>query len=177
MGNIRCLNCRNEITTISGMECPHCKVQLSHVKIAFLSYLGPEDSLAGYQRSYKLVLFKSIFELLKAGQAISVSRVAEVFRKYYLDRKSAGLPADKDADKRISDIEQSDLRDIWLLISMNPYAAISKHGFLKIKGDGLNGMLVLQKGIDTLTDEETVICERYGDKYIVNPAKHSHHRR
>lgn len=154
MGNIRCLNCRNEITTISGMECPHCKVQLSHVKIAFLSYLGPEDSLAGYQRSYKLVLFKSIFELLKAGQAISVSRVAEVFRKYYLDRKSAGLSADKDADKRISDIEQSDLRDIWLLISMNPYAAISKHGFLKIKGDGLNGMLVLQKGIDTLTDEE-----------------------
>lgn len=154
MGNIRCLNCRSEITTISGMECPHCKAQLSHVKIAFLSYLGPEDSLAGYQRSYKLVLFKSIFELLKAGQTISVSRVSEVFRKYYLDRKSAGLPADKEADKRISEIEQSDLRDIWLLISMNPFAAISKHGFLKVKGDGLNGMLVLQKGIDTLTNKE-----------------------
>lgn len=154
MGNIRCLNCRSEITTISGMECPHCKAQLSHVKIAFLSYLGPEDSLAGYQRSYKLVLFKSIFELLKAGQAISVARVSEVFRKYYLDRKAAGLPADKEADKRISDIEQSDLRDIWLLISMNPFAAISKHGFLKVKGDGLNGVLVLQKGIDTLTTKE-----------------------
>lgn len=154
MGNIRCLNCRSEITTISGMECPHCKAQLSHVKIAFLSYLGPEDSLAGYQRSYKLVLFKAIFELLKAGQTISVSRVSEVFRKYYIDRKTAGLPADKDADKRISDIEQSDLRDIWLLISMNPYAAISKHGFLKIKGDGLNGVLLLQKGIDTLTIKE-----------------------
>ena len=154
MGNIRCLNCRSEITTISGMECPHCKAQLSHVKIAFLSYLGPEDSLAGYQRSYKLVLFKSIFELLKAGQAISVSRVSEVFRKYYLDRKSAGLPTDKEADKRISEIEQSDLRDIWLLISMNPFAAISKHGFLKVKGDGLNGVMVLQKGIDTLTNEE-----------------------
>lgn len=154
MGNIRCLNCRGEITTISGMECPHCKAQLSHVKIAFLSYLGPEDSLAGYQRSYKLVLFKSIFELLKAGQAISVARVSEVFRKYYLDRKAAGLPADKEADKRISEIEQSDLRDIWLLISMNPFAAISKHGFLKVKGDGLNGVLVLQKGIDTLTTKE-----------------------
>lgn len=154
MGNIRCLNCRSEITTISGMECPHCKAQLSHVKIAFLSYLGPEDSLAGYQRSYKLVLFKAIFELLKAGQAMSISRVSEVFRKYYFDRKSAGLPADKEADKRISEIEQSDLRDIWLLISMNPFAAISKHGFLKVKGDGLNGMLVLQKGIDNLTNKE-----------------------
>ena len=138
MGNIRCLNCRNEITTISGMECPHCRAQLSHVKIAFLSYLGPEDSLAGYQRSYKLVLFKSIFELIRAGQAITVSRVAEVFRQYYLDRKQAGLPADKEADIRISNVEKSDLRDIWLLINMNPYAAISKHGFLKVKGDGLN---------------------------------------
>jgi len=154
MGNIRCLNCRNEITTISGMECPHCRAQLSHVKIAFLSYLGPEDSLAGYQRSYKLVLFKSIFELIRAGQAITVSRVAEVFRQYYLDRKQAGLPADKEADIRISNVENSDLRDIWLLINMNPYAAISKHGFLKVKGDGLNGTFVLQKGIDTLTSKE-----------------------
>ena len=154
MGNIKCLNCRNEITTISGMECPHCRVPLSHVKIAFLSYLGPEDSLAGYQRSYKLVLFKAIFELLKSGQTISVSRVSELFRNYYLDRKKAGLPADKDADIRITNVEKSDLHDIWLLINMNPYAAISKHGFLKVRGDGLNGTFVLQKGIDELSAEE-----------------------
>lgn len=154
MGNIKCLNCRNEITTISGMECPHCRAQLSHVKIAFLSYLGPEDSLAGYQRSYKLVLYKAIFELLKAGQTISVSRVAEAFRQYYLDRKQAGLRADKDADIRIANVENSDLRDIWLLINMNPYAAIAKHGFMKVKGDGLNGIFILQKGIDTLTSIE-----------------------
>ena len=83
MGNIRCLNCNKEIVTISGMECPHCRAQLSHVKIAFLSYLGPEDSLAGYQRSYKLVLLKSIFELVRAGQTISVARVSEAFRQYY----------------------------------------------------------------------------------------------
>lgn len=154
MGNIRCLNCNKEITTISGMECPHCRAQLSHVKIAFLSYLGPEDSLAGYQRSYKLVLLKSIFELVRAGQPISVARVSEAFRQYYLDRKKAGLPADKDADLRIAQVEKSDLRDIWLLINMNPFAAISKHGFLKAKGDGLNGMFVLQKGIDDLPAKE-----------------------
>ena len=154
MGNIRCLNCNKEITTISGMECPHCRAQLSHVKIAFLSYLGPEDSLAGYQRSYKLVLLKSIFELVRAGQPISVARVSEAFRQYYLDRKKAGLPADKDADLRIAQVEKSDLRDIWLLINMNPFAAISKHGFLKAKGDGLNGVFVLQKGIDALPANE-----------------------
>lgn len=154
MGNIRCLNCNKEITTISGMECPHCKAQLSHVKIAFLSYLGPEDSLAGYQRSYKLVLLKSIFELLRDGQIISVARVSEAFRQYYLDRKKAGLPADKDADIRIAQVEKSDLRDIWLLINMNPFAAIAKHGFLKARGDGLNGVFVLQKGIDDLPAKE-----------------------
>lgn len=154
MGNIRCLNCNKEITTISGMECPHCRAQLSHVKIAFLSYLGPEDSLAGYQRSYKLVLLKSIFELLRAGQTLSVARVSEVFRQYYLDRKKAGLPADKDADLRIAQVEKSDLRDIWLLINMNPFAAIAKHGFLKAKGDGLNGVFILQKGIDDLPTKE-----------------------
>ena len=154
MGNIRCLNCKNEITTISGMECPHCKTPLTHVKIAFLSYLGPEDSLAGYQRSYKLVLFKAIFELIRSGQEISAARVSELFRQYYINRKKAGLPADKEADARITNIESSDLRDIWLLINMNPFAAISKHGFLKIKGDGLNGVFVLQKGIDALTPKE-----------------------
>ena len=170
MGNIRCLNCRNEITTISGMECPHCRAQLSHVKIAFLSYLGPEDSLAGYQRSYKLVLFKAIFELIKAGQTTTVSRVAEVFRQYYLNRKKAGLPADKEADIRVSNVEKSDLRDIWLLINMNPFAAISKHGFLKVKGDGLNGTFMLQKGIDVLTTREIdnilTIVEKKLEKYF-----------
>ena len=154
MGSIKCLNCNSEITTISGMECPHCKAPLSHVKIAFLAYLGPENSLAGYQRSYKLVLLKSIFELVRLGKEISVSRVSEVFRQYYIDRKKAGLPADKDADIRIENVEKSDLRDIWLLINMNPFAAISKHGFLKVKGEGLNGYFILQKGIDVLSARE-----------------------
>lgn len=154
MGNIRCLNCRNEITTISGMECPHCKVPLSHVKIAFLSYLGPEDSLAGYQRSYKLVLLKAIFEFIKAGRILSVSDVTEYFRRYYIERRKAGLQADRDSDTRISEAENTELHDMWMLVNVNPYAAISKHGFLKIKGVGLEGIFVLQKGIDDLSETE-----------------------
>ena len=154
MGSIKCLNCRNEITTISGMECPHCKTQLSHVKIAFLSYLGPEDSLAGYQRSYKLVLLKCIFSMLRHGQRLSVHKVTEAFRNYYLARVKAGLPTDKDADSRIENIEKSTLREVWLMIQMNPLAAIQKQGFLRVVGEGLDGEFVFQKGIACFTDEE-----------------------
>ena len=160
MGSIKCLNCRNEIITISGMECPHCKVQLSHVKIAFLSYLGPEDSLTGYQRSYKLVLLKSIFTLLRDGQELSVQKVTEIFRDYYLARVRKGLPADKDVDSRIGNIEKSSLQDIWLIIQANPLTAIQKHGFLRVSGEGLNGEFVLQKGLNNFTNKEleNLIC-------------------
>ena len=154
MGNIKCLNCRNEISMISGMACPHCGANLSHVLISFLTYLGPEDSLNGYQRSYKLVFLKSLFTEIKNKHKATVAAVAEGFRNYYLERKSHGLITDKDVDIRIANVEKSDLRDIWLLIQMNPYAAISKKGFIKVKGDGLNGTFVLQKGIDELTGRE-----------------------
>ena len=167
MGSIKCLNCRNEITTISGMECPHCKAQLSHVKIAFLSYLGTEDSLAGYQRSYKLVLLKCIFTALldvmppvvqndKDRQIlpVSVQMVTEAFRDYYLTRVKEGLPTDKDVDSRIENIDNSSLRDVWLMIQMNPLAAIQKQGFLRVAGEGLNGEFVLQKELNSFTAKE-----------------------
>ena len=125
MGNIKCLNCRNEISMISGMACPNCGARLSHVLISFLTYLGPEDSLNGYQRSYKLVFLKSLFTEIKYKRKATVAAVAEDFRSYYQERKHYGLIPDQDVDIRIANVEKSDLRDIWLLIQMNPYAAIS----------------------------------------------------
>ena len=79
MGNIKCLNCGNDITMISGSVCPNCNTRLSHVKISFLAYLGPEDSLSGYQRSYKLVLLKSLFEELLVDDVVCVKPVIERF--------------------------------------------------------------------------------------------------
>lgn len=154
MGNIKCLNCRNEISMISGMACPNCGARLSHVLISFLTYLGPEDSLNGYQRSYKLVFLKSLFTEIKYMRKATVAAVTEGFRNYYQERKHYGLIPDQDVDNRIANVEKSDLRDIWLLIQMNPYAAISKKGFIKVKGDGLNGTFVLQKGLDELSAKE-----------------------
>lgn len=152
MGKIKCLNCGTELTMISNAACPACGIRLSHVKISFLAYLGPEDSLAGYQRSYKLVLLKSIFEECLLGNTPKVRTVADRFRAYYLRRKQNGLPIDKDVDSRIADIESSSLEDVFEVIKMNPYNAIRKHGFLKI--DELNGVFVLQRGIDDLSNVE-----------------------
>lgn len=166
MGNIKCLNCRNEISMISGMACPHCGAKLSHVLISFLTYLGPEDSLNGYQRSYKLVFLKSLFNEIKYKRKATVAAVAEGFRNYYLERKHHGLIPDHDADARIENVEKSDLRDIWLLINMNPYAAITKKGFVKVKGEGLNGVFVLQKGIDELTAKEIDSLQNLLDKKL-----------
>ena len=152
MGKIKCLNCGTELTMISNAACPACGIRLSHVKISFLAYLGPEDSLAGYQRSYKLVLLKSIFEECLLGNAPRVRAVADRFRAYYLRRKRNGLLIDKDVDSRIADIESSSLEDVFEVIKMNPYNAIRKQGFLKI--DELNGIFVLQRGIDDLSNVE-----------------------
>jgi len=167
MGSIKCLNCLNEITIIPSMECPHCKAQLSDAKIAFLSYLGPEDSLVGYQRSYKLVLMKCIFsEILEAMPSfvhkdedrqyliLPARRVTEAFRDYYLARVKEGLPPDKGVDSRIENIENSSLQDVWLVIHMNPLAAIQKQGFLRVSGEGLNGEFVLQKDFSGFTAKE-----------------------
>lgn len=116
MGKIKCLNCGTELTMISNAACPACGIRLSHVKISFLAYLGPEDSLAGYQRSYKLVLLKSIFEECLSGNSPKVRTVADRFRAYYLRRKQNGLLIDKDVDSRIADIESSSLEDVFEVI-------------------------------------------------------------
>lgn len=159
MGNIKCLNCGNDITMISGSVCPNCNTRLSHVKISFLAYLGPEDSLSGYQRSYKLVLLKSLFEELLVNDIANVRSVVERFQRYYINRLDQDLIADKDVDERIKNINESSLEDVLEVIKANPYNAIHKQNFLKISGEGLDGVFVLQKGIDDLnkTEKESLI--------------------
>lgn len=152
MGKIKCLNCGAELAADSQAVCPACGIGLSHTKLSFLTYLGAEDSLAGYQRSYKLVFLKSIFEECLIGNAPKVRNVVERFRTYYIQRKAHNLLIDKDVDSRIADIENSSLEDVFEVIKMNPYNAIHKQGFLKI--DELNSVFVLQRGIDDLSVNE-----------------------
>lgn len=159
MGNIKCLNCGNDITMISGSVCPNCNTRLSHVKISFLAYLGPEDSLSGYQRSYKLVLFKSLFEELLVDNVVYVRPVVERFKNYYVNRSNQGLITDKDVDERIQNISESSLEDVFEVIKANPYNAIRKQNYLKISDESLDGVFVLRKELVDLnkTEKESLI--------------------
>lgn len=159
MGNIKCLNCGNDITMISGSVCPNCNTRLSHVKISFLAYLGPEDSLSGYQRSYKLVLFKSLFEELLVDDVVYVRPVVERFKNYYVNRSNQGLITDKDVDERIQNISESSLEDVFEVIKANPYNAIRKQNYLKISDESLDSVFILRRELIDLnkTEKESLI--------------------
>ncbi len=52
------------------------------LKIAFFNYLGPADSLAGYQRSYKLVFLKSFFTRLLKKQDTTCDLITSDFQQF-----------------------------------------------------------------------------------------------
>ena len=100
------------------------------MKAAFYKYLGPVDSFAGYQRSYKLVFYKVFFSRLLNGQETTTSAVTADFQQFYLRRKKSGLTTDVNADPVIQNIEQSTLPQILNLILRNPFNAISSQGYI-----------------------------------------------
>ena len=106
------------------------------MKEAFLKYIGPEDSLAGYQRSYKLVFYKVFFARVLANLDTTCDAISSDFQQYYIERKNAGLLPDADADEVITNIETSTTTQVLSLILRNPFNAISSHGFMtKESGD------------------------------------------
>ncbi len=102
----------------------------NNMKEAFLKYLGPVDSLAGYQRSYKLVFYKVFFSRLLTGQDTTCDSISSDFRNYYIERKKAGFLPDIDADSVIANVETSSNAQVLNLILRNPFSAISSHGFM-----------------------------------------------
>ena len=103
----------------------------------FFKYLGSEQDLTGYQRSYKLVFYKCFFSLLKDGKHVSADTLSQAFRNFYIARKAARQVADIDADPVITNIETSSIQSIYGLILRNPFSAINKKGYIvqeKING-------------------------------------------
>ena len=101
-----------------------------NIKSSFLKFLGPVDSLNGYQKSYKLVLYKVMFDLMNDAGECSSEEVAKAFRQFYVDRVNAGKVADVDVDKRIEFIRESSIKDIYNVITANPFKVISEKGFM-----------------------------------------------
>ena len=59
---MKCLNCGCDIVDVGLGNCANCSATINATKTNFISYVGSPDSLAGYQKSYKLLLFKYILK-------------------------------------------------------------------------------------------------------------------
>ena len=126
------------------------------MKREFLSYIGAEDSLAGYSRSYKLVLYKSFFSLMDSNGTASGYKIAEAFRNFYVDRVHRGLKADLKVDSRIENINQSSVQDVYDVILLNPFKHISDRGYLSRRKDsnGKEQFVLNQDLLKELTEED-----------------------
>lgn len=102
----------------------------------FLAYIGDEHDLSGYQRSYKLVFYKCFFENESRG-TIPETRLAELFKAFYVQRQQEDLVPDRDVDRTIADPINASNASILTLIIKNPFNVISKQGyFQEVEIDG-----------------------------------------
>ena len=129
---MKCLNCDIDIIGSEHSNCPNCSAILNATKNNFISYIGSSDSLAGYQKSYKLLLLKYVIEDSLTENEALVSSVIAKIKAFYLRRKKQGLQPDYDVDKRISNIESSSDYDVFAVIKSQPYKVINEKGYLFI---------------------------------------------
>lgn len=150
-----CLSCQQEI--MDNVEsCPFCHTQYSAEKLRFIKYLGTEDSLVGYQKSYKLLLLKNIFECLLAEEELSVDKIMCNIKEFYLNRVRNGLVADYDVDERIKNIsDRTTIYDLWAVYKANPYNVINNQGFLFLEKNNKGELIfVMSDEIGNLLKKE-----------------------
>ena len=127
---MKCFNCGCDIVDTGLGACANCSAMLNATKTNFISYIGSPDSLAGYQKSYKLLLLKYIIEAILDESDATVARVIPSIKEYYIDRKRKGLQPDYDVDTRISEVENSSDYDVFAVIKSQPFKVINEKGYL-----------------------------------------------
>lgn len=155
-----CLGCQQKI--MDNVEsCPFCSVKYNAEKLRFIKYLGDADSLVGYQKSYKLILLKNIFEFIQAGEELSVDKIMYKIKEFYLNRVHNGLPADYEVDSRIKNItENTTIYDIWAVFKANPYNVINNQGFLFLEKNS-RGELIFILPDDIVMDLTQKECDNF----------------
>ena len=127
----------------------------SNIKEQFYEYVGPADSLAGYTRSYKLVLYKALFSLMDKDGKASVSDVVDYFISFYKQRADKGLITDKEVVGCIEDIYSCTYEQALRVIRVNPYKHIHEAGFLYWKKNDDGEFFVLPyELIQSMTSSE-----------------------
>ena len=153
---MKCFNCECEIVDTELSVCTNCAAKINTTKTNFISYIGSPDSLAGYQKSYKLLLLKYIIEAILEEHEATVSRVIPAIKDYYLARKKAGLPPDYDVDARITEIKNTSDYDVFAVIKNQPFKVINEKGYLFLNRN-TDGKLVFVFNDDlsaTITNDE-----------------------
>ena len=171
--NFSVSNTKKEFIEVYSNDNKTLEIKLkSDLKESFFNYLGPADSLAGYQRSYKLVFYKCFFTRLLENQETFCETISSDFQQFYIRRKNAGLVPDIDVDDVIKNIENSTLAQVFNLIMRNPFNAISSHGFI-VKEAGEKERFVLNPELRSQlssVDIETIIhiVDQKLEKYFSN---------
>ncbi len=138
---MKCFNCGCEIVDTTLSACTNCSALFNATKSSFISYIGAPNSLAGYQKSYKLLLLKYIIETILDGSEATVSKVISAIMNYYVNRKNLGLEPDYDVDTRISEIENSSEYDVFAVIKSQPFKVINEKGYLFLKHNSSNKLV------------------------------------
>jgi energy-coupling factor transporter ATP-binding protein EcfA2 len=126
-----------------------------NIKDKFFEYIGSEDSLANYNRSYKIVFLISLLNTMDESGKATVYSVANQFRDFYRTRIENGLPPDYNVDSRVANADKSSASEIIALIKDNPYNAISSKGFITIKTfDGFEYFMFVPELVSAMNQED-----------------------
>lgn len=126
------------------------------LKDSFMKYLGPEDSLYGYQKSYKLVFYKCYFSEALYDERIDVDVFTKQFRQFYIDRRRAGLSVEiGTVDNVLLNVNKSSVDDYYSLILKNPFNAINKKNFfMRQIVDGKSFFAINSELFNSLKDDD-----------------------
>lgn len=152
---MKCFNCEINISDIKTGVCPNCSSALNAAKTNFISYICTLDNLAGYQKSYKLLLLKAIIETLLERKEATVSIVISRIKDFYLHRKMNGLEPDYDVDIRIAEIQSSSDYDIFAVIKNQAFKALNEKDYLLLNRNAEGKLIfVFNEGITASMSEK-----------------------
>lgn len=97
----------------------------------FLEYIGPYDSLYGYNRSYKLVLLINMLKSIDKQGKVSQRNLYQNIREYYIRKYNEGFKVELDDSDIQREIKNLSLEIVTKIMNSNAYKVISEKGFIK----------------------------------------------
>ncbi len=100
---------------------------------SFLEYLGPVDSLYGYNRSYKMVLLIYMLELADNEGNINQDELYENIHQYYVKRNNKNLKVELSDSAIQKEISNLTVATVKKTINSNAFNVIKNKGFINKK--------------------------------------------